>query len=73
MGIKFIIVKSEELFKYKNINISKILNISKPNRPEVKEFFQKQLEALEKTGLRDKTGTRGKGQGQVLDLGFGFF
>lgn len=48
MGIKFVIVKPEELFKHKNINISKILDISKPNRPEVKEFFQKQLEALEK-------------------------
>ena len=50
MGIKFIIVKPEEPSKYKNINTSKILDISKPNRPEVKEFFQKQLEALEIRG-----------------------
>ena len=29
-----------------NMNYSKMLDISKPDRPEVKEFFQRQLEAV---------------------------
>ena len=29
-----------------NMNYSKMMDISKPDRPEVKEFFKRQLEAV---------------------------
>lgn len=40
MGVRFVEVDEE------NVSFAKILDISKPNRPEVKEFFQRELERM---------------------------
>ncbi|WP_411683140.1 hypothetical protein [Clostridium thailandense] len=46
MGLKIIEVSREKEETQRNVTYSKMLYISKPNRPEVREHFQKQLEAI---------------------------
>lgn len=41
MGLKF--VRKDD-----DVAIDKMMEISKPNRPEVREFFQRQLESIRK-------------------------
>ncbi|WP_411683139.1 hypothetical protein [Clostridium thailandense] len=46
IGIKFIKINSEDDLKTKNVVYSKMLDISKPNRPGVREFFKRQSDVI---------------------------
>ena len=45
MGFR-VIENNNEKESLKNIRNSKMMNVSKPNRPEVKEILQKQLDSI---------------------------